>query len=300
MSYNLYKENINLSFDFLIISFFTKNLEEKAKRLIASLDFLKLNYKIYKIPEIHTTSNLKGSVNSEYSLPKFILNVIEKYNMPILFVDADMVFHQYPVEIINFKKKIDFAAYNWFFDRNNAGYFPLPIKNLEQFQYLKERFYIYSHSVDYLSSSQLFSSSPVLFFSNSLNSKELLLDWLNNIKVYNNCVIDKLLDYTFNITFKFKQKLNTYWLDKSYCRFKFFIFSNPIINHPDELTNRVDTSHGQSDVGGNLRWDLKELVPRESIKFPKEYFIDVKNKAFFKLVDRKLTFIEKFSEELFL
>lgn len=163
MSYNLYKENINLSFDFLIISFFTKNLEEKAKRLIASLDFLKLNYKIYKIPEIHTTSNLKGSVNSEYSLPKFILNVIEKYNMPILFVDADMVFHQYPVEIINFKK-IDFAAYNWFFDRNNAGYFPLPIKNLKQFQYLKERFYIYSHSVDYLSSSQLFSSSPVLFF----------------------------------------------------------------------------------------------------------------------------------------
>ena len=299
MSYNLYKENINLSFDFLIISFFTKNLEEKAKRLIASLDCLKLNYKIFEIPEIHTTSNLKGSANSYYSLPKFILNVIEIYDTPILFVDADMVFHQHPVEIINFKKKIDFAAYNWFFDRNNAGYFPLPIKNLEEFTNLEKRFYIYSHSVDYFSQNQLFCSSPVLFFSNSLSSKKLLLDWLNNVKVYPDYVIDKLLDYTFNITFKFKQKLNTYWLDKSYCRFKFFIFSNPIINHPDQLTNRVNTSHGLGDIGGNMRWDFKELVQRDSIKFPKEYFIDVKNKAFFKLVDKKLVFIEKFNDELF-
>lgn len=176
----------------------------------------------------------------------------------------------------------------------------MPIKNLEEFPNLEKRFYIYSHSIDYFSQNQLFCSSPVLFFSNSLSSKKLLLDWLNNVKVYPDYVIDKLLDYTFNITFKFKQKLNTYWLDKSYCRFKFFIFSNPIINHPDEFTNRVGTSHGLGDISGNMRWDFKELVPRKSIKFPKEYFIDVKNKAFFKLVDRKLTFIEKFSEELFL
>ena len=129
MEKKIYKENNNQSQDYTIISFFTKNYELKAKRLIDSLDRFNLTYKIFEIPEIHYSKSIKGTFNLDYCQPKLILDFFEKYKTPILFVDTDIVFKESPKKIIGFKKKgLDFAIYNWFEDIDNDAYKPVIIK----------------------------------------------------------------------------------------------------------------------------------------------------------------------------
>jgi hypothetical protein len=101
----IYKEINSNEQNFLIISFFTKNIINKAERLIASLNKLKLNYKIFEIPSIHYSKSNKGSLDINFCQPKLILNVIKSVNIPILFVDSDIVFNKYPSLIFDFKKK---------------------------------------------------------------------------------------------------------------------------------------------------------------------------------------------------
>ena len=62
-----------------------------------------------------------------------------------------------------------------------------------------------------------------------------------NIKEFPKAVDDQTLDYTYNFSLN-TNDLNTIWFDKSYCRYKWWIFSKPIINHPDKVTLRTEDS----------------------------------------------------------
>ena len=101
----IYKENIHNKNDFTIISFFTENYIKKADRLICSLNNFDLNYKIYKIPNIHFSKSIKGNDDVSYSQPSLILNSIEELNTSVLYVDVDMVFKEKSHKIFFFEKK---------------------------------------------------------------------------------------------------------------------------------------------------------------------------------------------------
>ena len=88
----IFKENNLSNQSFLIISFFTKNFISKAERLADSLNKLSLNYKIFEIPEIHFSKSNKGTSNIDYCMPKLILEVFKKNQIPLLYVDSDIVF----------------------------------------------------------------------------------------------------------------------------------------------------------------------------------------------------------------
>ena len=303
MEKKIYKENSNPSQNYTIISFFTKNYELKAKRLIDSLDKFNLTYKVFEIPEIHYSKSIKGTFNLDYCQPKLILDFLDEYKTPILFVDIDIVFKESPKKIPEFKKKdVDFAIYNWFEDIDNDAYKPIIIKtaNKDKDQPQPKKFYIFSHSMDYLNQDecQLYSSGAVGYFSNSGSTRNLLSKWFENIKTYPNSTDDHTLDYTFNFTLSDKKNLNIEWLDKSYCRYNFWIFTAPIIDHPDDVT--IGKEHTFESVSNKIRFDIAKLKTRYENRFSKNCFLDIKNKSLYKAAGQELFFIKKFCDDLFI
>ena len=298
----VYKEINSNKQNFLIISFFTKNIINKADRLIISLDKLKLNYKIFEIPSIHYSKSNKGSLDMNFCQPKLILDVIKGINIPILFVDSDIVFNKFPSLIFDFKKKeIDFAIYNWLEDPDNDGYLPfeLNIKTIEG--NIKKKFFINSVNINLLNAprvkKQLLSSGAVIFFSNSSQSIDFLEKWLENIKKFPKAVDDQTLDYTYNFCLNSNDNLKTVWFDKSYCRYKWWIFSDPIINHPDDVTQR--TGDNFEKITKKNRYSRKNVLKRTNSKIAKDHIIDIEKKLILKIENNKFKLIKKFNDQIF-
>tara|TARA_Y100000992_G_C21217553_1_gene468690 strand:- start:189 stop:1091 length:903 start_codon:yes stop_codon:yes gene_type:complete len=293
----IYKENIHNKNDFTIISFFTENYIKKADRLICSLNNFDLNYKIYKIPNIHFSKSIKGNDDVSYSQPSLILNSIEELNTSVLYVDVDMVFKEKPHKIFFFeKKKIDFAIYNWFEDKDNDAY--QPVKATINGKVYK--FYKRTHSIDYFNdtNTQLYSSGGVSFHSKSKVSKEILNKWMKNISLYPKSPDDQTLDFTFNNIIDDSKKIKAYWLDKSYCRCRFWIFTKPIIDHPDNISNRQKFT--LKNIYNLDRFDETKLGIRRKKKDLAFSIIDVKTKSLYTLKESKLVFLRNFKEEIYI
>ena len=300
----IYKEINSNKQNFLIISFFTKNFISKAIRLANSLDQLNLNYKLFEIPEIHFSKSNKGTPNINYCMPKLILDVFKDTKIPLLYVDSDIVFKKRPDLIFSFpEKKIDFAIYNFIEDTDNEGYLPLKLNIKKNGKLVPKEFFVTKVSVPLLNSEnydkQMLTAGAVAYFSNSKEAINLLKTWLKNIKCFPRAVDDQTLDYTFNIVLNKKnKKLNVYWLPKNYCRYNFWIFTDPIINHPDELTYRPEDNF--DDITGKKRYIRKNILKRLNAKIDKTHLIDINQKLILKIVNNKIEFVKKFNDKIFL
>ena len=293
----IYKENIHNKNDFTIISFFTENYIKKADRLICSLNNFDLNYKIYKIPNIHFSKSIKGNNDISYSQPGLILDCINSLNSSVLYVDVDMVFKEKPKKILYFEKnKIDFAIYNWFEDKDNDAFQPVEA-TIKGKNYT---FYKRTHSIDYFNDSftQLYSSGGVSFHSKSNLSKRILNEWMKNISLYPKSPDDQTLDFTYNNIKDDLKKIKTYWLDKSYCRCRFWIFTKPIIDHPDNISNRQKFT--LKNIYGLDRFDENKLGIRRKKKDFAFSIIDVKTKSLYFLENNKLVFLRNFKDEIYI
>lgn len=296
MHLELFKKN-DTNQKFSIVGFFTENFKEKAIRLIQSLDKHNLKYKIFKIPHIHFSKSVKGNLDYNYSQPNLILKCLDNLNEPVVYVDCDMVFLEYP-ELFSKFNKIDFAIYNWLEDKENDAYQLVKVQNIKS----KNQFFSFykrTHSVDYfnLESKQLISSGSVSYHSNSEISKKFLKDWQNNIRQYPKCPDDKILDYTYNFSFKFKKKLNTFWFKKNYCRYLYWIFTKPIINHPDSVSHREFSMKNFYNLD---QFDENKLgIRRKKIDFA-FCLIDPYNKKLYRIMNNKIFFLRNFKEQLFI
>ena len=299
----VYKERSSNKQNFLIISFFTRNFESKALRLAKSLDKLNLNYKIFEIPEIHFSKSNKGTSNINYCMPKLILDIFDDTKIPLLYVDSDIVFKKKPELIFSFtEKKIDFAIYNFIEDTDNEGYLPLKINIKQNDKLVPKEFFVTKVSVPLLNSKnyekQMLTAGAVAYFSNTKVAIDLLKRWLENVKRFPRAVDDQTLDYTFNIDLNEKKELNVYWLPKNYCRYNFWIFTDPIINHPDELTYRPEDHF--DDITGIKRYIRKNVLKRVNAKIDKTHLIDINKKLILKIVNNKIEIVKKFNNEIFL
>ena len=298
----IYKENTENFENFLIVSFFTKNYKIKADRLIDSLNNFKLNYKVFEVPSIHYSKSENGSDNINYSMPKLILKMINKYKVPILFTDCDMVIEKKPELIFSLKeKKIDFAIYNWLEDPENDGYLPVNLSINTKEGKVHKKYYINKVNIKLINNpdkeKQLFSSGAVAYFSDSNESISFLNCWLENIKSYPKAPDDQVLDYTYNYSSKLRN-LKVEWLDKSYCRIYWWIFSDPIINHPGKVHHRSNDNFER--LTGKKRFKIENTLRRRTSKFPEEFLLDLKKKNILKVKDKKIYVIRKFKENTYI
>ena len=298
----VYKENKLEGEDFLIVSFFTQNYKDKADRLINSLNNFNLNYKIFEVPTIHYSKSDKGSNDINYCMPKLIIDMLKQFKVPIIFLDCDLVVMKEPKIFYSLKeKKIDFAIYNWLEDSENDGYLPVKLKINSERGEIEETYYINSVNVKLLNNpnkeGQLFSSGGVAYFSESNSSINVLNEWLENIIKYPKAPDDQLLDHTFNYSSNVRKNLKVEWLDKSYCRVFWWIFSEPIINHPGHMSHRVNDNFFQ--ITGKERFKIENTIKRNSSKVSKEFIIDAKNKKILKVEKGKIFVVRSFTESVY-
>ena len=298
----IYKENKLKVEEFLIVSFFTQNYKDKADRLINSLNNFNLNYKIFEVPTIHYSKSDKGSNDINYCMPKLIIDMLKQFKVPIIFLDCDLVVMKEPKLFYSLKEKnIDFAIYNWLEDPENDGYLPVKLKINSKRGEIEETYYINSVNVKLLNNPnkevQLFSSGGVAYFSESNSSINILNEWLENIIKYPKAPDDQLLDHTFNYSSTVRKNLKVEWLDKSYCRVFWWIFSQPIIDHPGHMSHRVNDNFFK--ITGKERFKIENTIKRNSSKVSKEFIIDAKNKKILKVEKGKIFVVRSFTENVY-
>jgi len=298
----IYKENKLKVEEFLIVSFFTQNYKDKADRLINSLNNFNLNYKIFEVPTIHYSKSDKGSNDINYCMPKLIIDMLKQFKIPIIFLDCDLVVMKEPKLFYSLKEKnIDFAIYNWLEDSENDGYLPVKLKISSERGEIEETYYINSVNVKLLNNpnkeGQLFSSGGVAYFSESNSSINVLNEWLENIIKYPKAPDDQLLDHTYNYSSTVRKNLKVEWLDKSYCRVFWWIFSEPIINHPGHMSHRVNDNFFK--ITGKERFKIENTIKRNSSKVSKEFIIDTKNKKILKVEKGKIFIVRSFTESVY-
>ncbi len=298
----IYKENKLEVEDFLIVSFFTQNYKDKADRLINSLNNFNVNYKIFEVPTIHYSKSDKGSNDINYCMPKLIIDMLKQFKIPIIFLDCDLVVMKEPKLFYSLKEKnIDFAIYNWLEDPENDGYLPVKLKINSERGEIEETYYINSVNVKLLNNpnkeGQLFSSGGVAYFSESNSSINVLNEWLENIIKYPKAPDDQLLDHTFNYSSNVRKNLKVEWLDKSYCRVFWWIFSEPIINHPGHMSHRVNDNFFK--ITGKERFKIENTIKRNSSKVSKEFIIDAKNRKILKVEKGKIFVVRSFTESVY-
>jgi hypothetical protein len=94
--------------------------------------------------------------------------------------------------------------------------------------------YEFSHSIDFLSDDQLICSGAVQFWSNSIASYNLLKFWQFVITSNPSSADDCCLDLAFNnYCSLYTNEINFLSLPKSYARYAWWIFDQPVIDHPD-------------------------------------------------------------------
>ena len=299
----IYKENNLNDKNFIVVSFFTKNYKDKADKLINSLNKFNINYKVFEIPTIHYSKSNKGSDDINYCMPKLIMKALSSFRLPILFIDCDMEIVQKPELFYRLdEKKIDFAIYNWLEDNDNDGYLPLKLNINTSEGKIEKTYFINKVNVKLLNHSekekQLFSSGAVAYFSNSDLSNKLLKDWYKNIEKYPQLPDDQILDYTFNFTFDKKNKLKIEWLSKNYCRVYWWIFTKPIINHPDNVSHREKDNFYK--ITGKKRFKIENTIKRETSKIPSDLIIDINEKKLLKIKNGKIFIIKNFKEETYI
>ena len=190
---------------------------------------------ICEMPTVHFSMSHKGTDDARYTKANFICSMLETYQRPILYVDSDCFFSEYPACLVAKHLNYDFAVYNWLADTNNAAYIPVQIisKGDGSSHPEKERYYRFSHSIEFYSDKQLISSGCVQYYNNTLNARLILERWHAIVCGFSGCADDHCLDYTYNNYVAEQKEFRVLWLDKAYARYPWWIDTKPVISHLD-------------------------------------------------------------------
>lgn len=101
----------DLSHNWIMISFFTQKYKEEAERLLSSIKNFDISY---YIEEMEDLGSWEKNVNLK---PRFIKDILETYEVPVAYVDADAEIIRYP-ELFD-KLDCDFAY--WLCERRGGN-----------------------------------------------------------------------------------------------------------------------------------------------------------------------------------
>jgi hypothetical protein len=245
---------------FIVSTMFTPAYRPMAERLQTSLARFGLAHALFEVPQVHRSISAKGEGDLSVSKPRFIRHLLERFEKPVLYVDSDVVFRRAPAQIATLAKKgCDFAIYNWLADAMNDAWRPEPGTPLWKFYF----------SVDMTSDSQLMASGAVQFWCGSNAAFALLSDWEQSLRNHPLSEDDHCLDFAYN--HGDRAGLKPHWLPKSYCRYAFWIYAQPVIDHPQFPA----PTSGQFQQLGSERFDRARLARAEKDQpFPRDAVVD--------------------------
>lgn len=256
--YALWRDGGDVSAPFVVCAMFTRDYRGKAERLAASLDALGLAHAIFEVPQVHRSISAAGGAELDFSKPRFLRFALERFGKPILYVDADVIFRKNPEALAPLcASECDFAVYNWLADPMNDAWRPEPGTPLWKFFF----------SVDVASDSQLMSSGAVQFWKGTDAALTLLKDWEQSLARHPRSEDDHCLDFAYNRGDR--TGLNPAWLAKEYARYAFWIYADPVIDHPEfpaPLTGAFESLGSARFVREKIARASKELpFPREAV-----------------------------------
>jgi hypothetical protein len=271
---SVYAQSTKRDLPFIVASMFTTDFRAVADRLKSSLEQLRLNFVLYQVPTIHSSISAAGTDDLAFCKPNFIHQVQDRHRLPILYVDADVVFRRLPKMVSQLtRQRVDFAAYNWLADASNDAY--LPVELVYNGVAFANRFYRFSHSVDYLDPKQLIVSGAAQYHA---PGAALLRQWLDTIARFPRAADDQSLDYAYNSSFQ-KGLVRATWWEKDYCRYPWWIHVRPVIDHPAFPSRRSNDGFLKS-VAGLERVDSSRPAPRPAAGvFPRDCLIDTQEKC---------------------
>jgi hypothetical protein len=288
---------------FLVAGMLTRNYEDKAKRLVDSCRRFHLSHIVYEVPTVHHSISQKGNDDLRFTKENLIRFLLDKFGKPVLYLDVDVYFSHYPEAVEEIARSgYEFAIYNWLADHHTEAYRPIEVntgtKALSGIH--RDRFYVFSHSVDYFAEDQLVCSGAVQFYGNTVPTRSLLSLWQQAVARYERAGDDHCLDFVYNNYPSNVPKPRAIWLDKSYVRYGFWIHVRPIINHP--VVAYADRSFRPiEDPAGQKRYypERAQLLNVEYV-FPQNCIIDVERKLLARVEAGRLVPFAKFDRPLWI
>ena len=250
---------------FIVAMFCTPSHRALAQRTIASCQQFGLPYTFHEVESIHVTLSPKASTDARFTKPNFIYNVLERWNMPVLYLDCDLIVMDEPWHLQEaLREGADFAICNYFNDSCTAIFTPLErlvrdIPALDPYRYFK-----YTGQIPWLMPDQLFTNGAISWWNNSTGARALLSKWHQELVFFTAAVChrctpnpgeegdpgvltvaeDQVLDWVYNnrrapTMDDALNALKPYWLPLSYARQPTYIYVAPIINHPSYPTGNA-------------------------------------------------------------
>ena len=220
----------------LIVAMHTRDRASHGARLSESLTRFKLAHAVCEVDSVHSSTSIRGNLNSRFAKPLFIKFWLTRQRKPVLYVDADMVFVSFPTEIFQASTRgVRLAVFNWLSSEDNQTLFP----EGNSMNYggrscieISDQLYVKGFSVDYVSTEQIIVSGAVQFWGDSPTSLALLESWAATVAANPKSRDDHSLDYAFN-NFPDRANLNFFSLPRAYCRYAWWPHITPVIDHPD-------------------------------------------------------------------
>jgi hypothetical protein len=284
---------------FIVGAMFTTAYSEKAARLAASCEKFSLSYVLHEVPNVHSSISLGGSADLSFTKANFIHHLLKTHKKPVLYLDADCEFVAQPdliAELVQSGR--DFAIYNWLADDYADRFHPVE-PEFAELAPQQRRFFRYTGSVDFYSTSQLLCSGLVQFYRNSLAARAWLSRWHRTVATFPGCADDQCLDFAYNNLRRFSLlscSLKVRWLPKAYARMAFWIYAEPVINHRDfPESNSVFIPI--KDAGGReVRYLSLMQRKKGNNPIPRNCIVDTEQRMLCKLIDGKIVPVRRTEE----
>jgi hypothetical protein len=284
---------------FIVGVMFTASYSAKAARLAASCEKFSLPYIMHEVPTVHSSISIRGSTDLTFTKANFIYHLLRKHNKPVLYLDADCEFISQPdliTDLVNLR--FDFAIYNWLSDEYNDCFVRINSAR-DTASPTKNRFFRNAGSINAYSTTQLLCSGAVQFYRNSTATRALLSRWHQTVARFPGCADDHCLDFTYNNLTRrswLYWSLKARWLPIAYARCPYWIYVEPVINHP-ELPAPDSDFIAITDPGGRGRFYPALFGQKDVTRlFPPDCIIDVEKRLVCKLIDGEIVPIEATSQ----
>jgi hypothetical protein len=273
----------------LICGMFTPSYALLAERLVGSLLPLGLPHAIFEVPTVHRSISPRGSDDPSYTKANFLWHVLGLANRAVLYLDVDCVVRRRPELVARLVAGgHDLATVNWLGPDRNDAYVPALLADNLRAPAALPRYYQHSYHVDFVTDEQLLCSGAVQLWGNTAAARGLLAAWFATIVVHPGVPDDECMNFTFNNPVgSWRAALRPSWLPKSYARYPWWIFDEPIIDHPD--IPYQGAWNDVADPAARRSFYPERAAVRTTVPFiPRDCVIDVRTGEIFQLKHQQL------------
>jgi len=271
---------------FVVGAMMTAGYASLAERLLQSCEKLGVAAAVFEVATVHRSISCKGTEELACTKANFIHFLLDRYSLPVLYIDVDCYLAQFPNRIpALIGKGVDFAIYNWLTDEANTAYLPIGIEadSAGGPRRARSHVYRYSHSVDFYAPAQLMCSGAAQFYNDTGAARELLRRWHTVVAAAPRSADDQCLDFAFNNFAAEIPGLACFWWDRAYVRYPWWIDTRPVIDHPD-IPSFGEGFEPIDGLEGRQRYYLQRAQAHPARgAFPRDCLIDTQRKILLRL-----------------